>query len=106
MPQRRAFRTGRQVAGLAFTRLAKVHGHDSDAAIVVKRLAVNSQPLPQPVTGRIIPGYRGDMDPGTRGLADDQYPGRGTHAENRVGTQRQISLTVTALAHLGQQVGQ
>ena len=53
MPQRRAFRTGRQVAGLTFTRLAKAHGHDGDAAIVVKRLAANSQPLPQPVTGRM-----------------------------------------------------
>ncbi len=69
-PGRRAFLARRQVPALVVkTRKTEPHGHDGDAAFIVKRVTVHPHPFAQPVAARIVEGNARRMHPRARRLA-------------------------------------
>ena len=74
MPARRAFRTGRVIAGDGFARIAKAHRENGDLARVVELLRRQTKPVAQPVAGRIVPGNAGFMHLSTGRLTDNAQP--------------------------------
>jgi hypothetical protein len=55
VPQRRAFRAGRQIAALSIAaRVTKPDRHDGDPAFVIKAVAIESKPTAQPIAAPIV----------------------------------------------------
>lgn len=95
MPSGRAFRARREIAALALTGIAEPHRHDREAGLVVELVPGNTQPIAQAVTGGIVPGNAGRVNPAARRLTDDQDSGRRIgYPQNRVRAERKMGRTL------------
>jgi hypothetical protein len=77
------FRPWRQIAGLAGSGVTKTHGKKGNSATVIKHSAINSHPVTQTVTARIIERNSSLVHPPARRLRDNQNAGRLTNLKNR-----------------------
>lgn len=68
--------------------IAKAHGHESDAVLVVKNILVQRHPVAQPIARWIVPGHARFMHPGARGLTNDEDFGAGAGLHHRAWPQR------------------
>jgi len=106
MPCRRAFRPRRVIAALTAARIAEAHAHDRDAALVVEPVAVEPQPVPEPVAAAVVERQAGLMHPRAGRLGDDQQPGAATGPDDRPRPERQMVGAVPARAEVGEGLGE
>lgn len=86
MPERRAFRPRRQIpAARIAAGIAETHTHNRDAGLVVEGVAVEHEPLAQPVAAPVVEGKPGFVHPRAGRLADDQKPRFGPAAHQGLG---------------------
>jgi len=100
VPEWRALRTWRQVAGLALAGVAKAHRYDGYFVFIVKVFTIQLQPVTQPVTAGIIPGYAAGMHARARGLPDDQDACAAGCTQYRVWPEWQVGSTTPAGAYI------
>src|SRR5690348_5057374 len=93
MPQRRAFRPRRQIAGFAFARIAETHRHDRDGVWVVERGVADAQPRTQLLAAYVVEWNAGLMHLAARRLADDQQACIGMRLQHRSATVGQVPRT-------------
>ena len=94
-PAWRTLRPGRQVAAIAFARIAKAHGQAGDAGSVVEGLPVHTHPVPQAVARGIIKGQPFGVGQAARCLANDEDARLNTDLKNRPWAEWQALAMVT-----------
>ena len=85
--------------------IAETHRHDRDQAIVIKLLALQSQPIAQTVTRTIVPGNACRMHLAARRLPHDQQPRLTMRAQSRPRPVLQMQRAMIAAANAGEEIG-
>jgi hypothetical protein len=106
VPQGGALGARRQVPGFTPTGIAKTHGYDADAGLVVKSLPLDLQPLPQAITAGVVPRDACSVHFGAGSLADYQQFCTGACPQYGIRTQGQGWLALATVSSFRQQIGQ
>ena len=73
MPQRGAFRPGRQISGVCLTGITKADRHNTETFRIIKDAVIHIQPFSKGFPTGIIPWHSRFMDLSTGCLTDDDY---------------------------------
>ena len=99
-PRRGTFVAWWEVTTLPPSGEAQTHRQDGNFRGVIKRVAVNTHPLPQTVAARIIEWHTAHVSLIARGLSGDQYSSARVRLKDRTGPQGQMGCAKIASSNL------
>lgn len=99
MPERRAFRSRREICPFRRSGIAEPHGHQRNAIGIVEFRRIKAGPVAKPDAAVVLPGYAARMDASSGGLADDDEAGACAELNDRADSVRQVFGADTAPAY-------